>query len=54
MFVSPKLFNTAIETILVKETWLFITPGGAASRFLTEKNSDLEYCNYSTVSQITN
>ena len=47
-----QIINTAIETILVKET--FITPGGAASRFLTNKNSDPEYCNYNTVLQITN
>ena len=54
MFVSPKLVNTAIETILVKETDSLITPGGAALSFLTNNNSDPEYCNYSTALQITN
>ena len=43
-----------INTFLWKKLDSFITPGGAASRFLTNKNSDPEHCNYSTVLQITN
>ena len=52
--MSTKLFNTAIETILVKETLLFYYSWWRCIAFLTNKNSSPEYCNYSTVLQITN